>query len=256
MRFRPIVLAMYAAGVRVFVQVGQGRLGGLIDDTLGFLPHLTIAANSSRRSGLDQLRRVAVALWVEGGAPDFDALKARSGFAAVGASPHEDSLPQRDPVRWISETRRVTLDPAVLPRTDPASAPCRRSHRRTAAAPVPAAIPGDGGLERLGPSRSGRRRAARPAHRHGPHRGHRARTGGRYAGRAVRGRPDPAGEYGGESVGEYDRQPDPIETTTTSVPVSLESMPYLLDHCLAPQRRRMAGAGGPAPVVPATTIVG
>ncbi|MDQ1287402.1 MAG: hypothetical protein QG622_967, partial [Actinomycetota bacterium] len=254
-RFRPTILAMYSAGVRVFLQVGQGRLGGLIDDTLGFLPHLTIAANSSRRSGLDQLRRVAVALWVEGGAPDFDALKARSGFAAVGVSPHEDSLPQRDPVRMDLGTRLVTLDPAVLPRTDPVSAP------------VSALAPADGGDR--GPARPTATGLEGWAQRDPLARelldllDDTARTAvtaleqvaGTRAVPSAGDRPDPASEYGGESVGEYDREPDPIETTTTSVPVSLESMPYLLDHCLAPQRRGWPEPADRRPVVPATTIV-
>ncbi|WP_396230670.1 beta-ketoacyl synthase N-terminal-like domain-containing protein, partial [Frankia sp. ACN1ag] len=67
--FRQVVEAMAAAGVGVFVQVGPGRLGGLVDATLESTPHLTIAANSSERDGLGQLRRLAVALWVEHGDP-------------------------------------------------------------------------------------------------------------------------------------------------------------------------------------------
>ncbi len=73
-RFRELVLGMYDDGVRVFVQAGSGQLGSLIDDTLRDCPHLSVAANSPHRSGLDQLRRVAAALWVEGGRPDFGAL--------------------------------------------------------------------------------------------------------------------------------------------------------------------------------------
>ncbi|HWE87916.1 MAG TPA: acyltransferase domain-containing protein [Pseudonocardiaceae bacterium] len=74
-RFRDTVKAMYAAGTRVFVQVGAGQLGSLIDDTLADVEHLTVAANSAHRGGIDQLRRLATALWVEGATPDFDALE-------------------------------------------------------------------------------------------------------------------------------------------------------------------------------------
>lgn len=70
-RFRPLIEAMYADGVTVFVQVGAGQLGSLIDDTLRGREHLTVAANSPHRSGLDQLRRVVTALWVEGGSPEW-----------------------------------------------------------------------------------------------------------------------------------------------------------------------------------------
>ncbi|MGH3857607.1 MAG: acyltransferase domain-containing protein, partial [Pseudonocardiaceae bacterium] len=70
-RFRPLIETMYAAGVTVFVQVGTGQLGSLIDDTLRGREHLTVAANSPHRGGLDQLRRVVTALWVEGGSPDW-----------------------------------------------------------------------------------------------------------------------------------------------------------------------------------------
>jgi 3-oxoacyl-(acyl-carrier-protein) synthase/malonyl CoA-acyl carrier protein transacylase/phosphopantetheinyl transferase len=70
-RFRPLIEAMYDDGVRVFVQVGVGQLGSLIDDTLRGREHLTVAANSPHRSGLDQLRRVVTALWVEGRSPEW-----------------------------------------------------------------------------------------------------------------------------------------------------------------------------------------
>ncbi|GAA0650153.1 type I polyketide synthase [Kutzneria viridogrisea] len=75
-RFREVVESMHAAGTRVFVQVGPGQLGSLIDDTLRERDHLTVAANSVHRSGIDQLRLVATALWVEGATPAFDRLEA------------------------------------------------------------------------------------------------------------------------------------------------------------------------------------
>ncbi len=65
-RFRELVERLYQDGMRVFVQVGQGSLVGFVDDTLRGRPHLAISASVARRSGLDQLRRVAAALRVEG----------------------------------------------------------------------------------------------------------------------------------------------------------------------------------------------
>jgi acyl transferase domain-containing protein/phosphopantetheinyl transferase len=72
--FRPLVLAMYEAGVRVFIQLGIGQLPSLIDDILADRPHLAIPALTRQRSGLDQLLRLATALWVEGAEPDLAAL--------------------------------------------------------------------------------------------------------------------------------------------------------------------------------------
>ncbi|HEX4221901.1 MAG TPA: beta-ketoacyl synthase N-terminal-like domain-containing protein [Pseudonocardiaceae bacterium] len=76
-RFRELLEAMYADGFRAFVQVGAGQLGSFVGDTLGARRHLVVGAASDLRPGLDQLRRVAIALWVEGARPRFDALEPR-----------------------------------------------------------------------------------------------------------------------------------------------------------------------------------
>ncbi|MFE0188050.1 acyltransferase domain-containing protein [Streptomyces sp. NPDC058989] len=65
-RFRPLVKRLHETGVRVFMQVGTGQLSALVGQILRGHPHLAIAANSPRRSGLQQLLRVAAAMWVEG----------------------------------------------------------------------------------------------------------------------------------------------------------------------------------------------
>ncbi|WP_329009166.1 polyketide synthase dehydratase domain-containing protein [Micromonospora rifamycinica] len=72
--FRQTVEAMYDAGFRVFLQVGAGQLASLIGDNLRGRDHLAMPVNTAHRSGLNQLRRVATALWVEGGTPDLSAL--------------------------------------------------------------------------------------------------------------------------------------------------------------------------------------
>ncbi len=77
-RFRQMLLAMHADRYRVFVQVGPGQLGSFVGDTLDGEPHLSVAANSAARDGMAQLRRVATAVWTEGGEPDLDALAATS----------------------------------------------------------------------------------------------------------------------------------------------------------------------------------
>jgi acyl transferase domain-containing protein len=80
-RFRELVEALYAEGVRAFVQVGTGSLLGFVDDTLGKREHLGIAAQAPNRTGLAQLARVLAALWVEGAAPAPAAVAAASAPA-------------------------------------------------------------------------------------------------------------------------------------------------------------------------------
>jgi phosphopantetheinyl transferase len=70
---------MYAAGVRVFVQVGPGRLASVIGDVLHGQEHLAVPANATQHSGLSQLRRLATALWVEGADPDLTLIDGGSG---------------------------------------------------------------------------------------------------------------------------------------------------------------------------------
>ncbi len=72
-RFRELVEALYANGTRVFVQVGTGSLVNFVEDTLRGRPHVAVSANVKDKSGVDQLRRVLAALFVEGA--DVDASK-------------------------------------------------------------------------------------------------------------------------------------------------------------------------------------
>lgn len=94
-RFREMTEAMYAAGARVFVQLGSGSLVGFVDDTLRGKAHLTAATAAPRRSGMDQLRRVAAALFVEGATPDFGrlGLTPTSKRSARGLMPLELGVP-------------------------------------------------------------------------------------------------------------------------------------------------------------------
>jgi acyl transferase domain-containing protein len=237
-RFRPMVLAMYQAGVRVFIQVGQGRLSGLISDTLGSRPHLTIAANSGRRSGLDQLRRVAVALWVEGGSPIFEALETRGERAAqLAPNPRSGQLQsasassEQNLVRLDLGSQLVTLDPSLLPqpaeaeafagaagltawaRRDPMAHELLELLTDTAHTAV-AALESSSGTG-AGPS-NGRRVWLDPVER---------------------------------------REPQQVEAFTTQLTISMETMPYLIDHCLAPQTSGWREVADLRPVVPATTMV-
>ncbi len=71
-RFRELIDALYASGVRTFIQLGAGSAGGFIDDTLRGRDHLAIAAAAPKGPGLTQLARVSAALWTEGYDVGFD----------------------------------------------------------------------------------------------------------------------------------------------------------------------------------------
>ena len=66
-RFRDMIEAMHADGVRLFVEVGaRGNLTGFVEDTLRGRPHFAIAANLPRRSGLTQLNHLVASLFAQG----------------------------------------------------------------------------------------------------------------------------------------------------------------------------------------------
>ncbi|MFT5431313.1 MAG: acyl transferase domain-containing protein, partial [Myxococcota bacterium] len=75
-RFRELTEALYRRGVRVFIQVGTGSLVGFVSDSLRGKDYLAMGANVAQRSGMNQLRRVAAALFVEGMDVELDALSA------------------------------------------------------------------------------------------------------------------------------------------------------------------------------------
>jgi phosphopantetheinyl transferase len=88
-RFRELVEVLYERGTRVFLQVGVGSLVHFVEDTLRGRPHMAIAANVKERSGMDQLRRVLAALFVEGANVDV---------SRVAAHELRPSLPPSHPV--------------------------------------------------------------------------------------------------------------------------------------------------------------
>jgi acyl transferase domain-containing protein len=65
-RFRELLLALYEQGARVFVQVGTGSVAHFVEDTLRGRPHVAISANVKDQTGMEQLRRMAATLLVEG----------------------------------------------------------------------------------------------------------------------------------------------------------------------------------------------
>ncbi|HET6707944.1 beta-ketoacyl synthase N-terminal-like domain-containing protein [Amycolatopsis sp.] len=108
-RFRELTEAMFDAGFRVFVQVGAGQLGSFVTDTLGERRHLVGAAASGTRPGLAQLRRLATAVWTEGGDPDFAALEPRRIRLTTGNS----LLSLGESARGLLDEPAVATDPIV-----------------------------------------------------------------------------------------------------------------------------------------------
>ncbi|MFF4280447.1 beta-ketoacyl synthase N-terminal-like domain-containing protein [Streptomyces kronopolitis] len=82
-RFQELTRRLYETGVRAFVQVGAGSLTGFVADTLHGQDHLAVAAAGSRDGGTAPLRRLAAALWAEGLSPRWDRL---AGPAAAPAA--------------------------------------------------------------------------------------------------------------------------------------------------------------------------
>lgn len=74
-RFSDLVVALHGAGVRRFVQAGAGGLTGFINSILPDADIAAIALLAHKRRGMDQLRRAAAALFVEGCDIDWSALQ-------------------------------------------------------------------------------------------------------------------------------------------------------------------------------------
>ncbi|MET8803534.1 beta-ketoacyl synthase N-terminal-like domain-containing protein [Streptomyces sp. NPDC004546] len=265
-RFRELTEALYAAGHRVFVQAGPGRLTSLIADTLGDRDHLTVAANVPERGGMPQLRRVATALWTAGAAvaaavppqtpatratvpphtaPTVPARSPHIAAATPAGSPAATSTTpahgRRAPVRLDLGGALVSLDGPVLDalRAELCQGP---PAVRPAARPVG---PDVGELDELAPHFPAAaeltallRDTADTAAQLIAARARRDRSGAALTATAPAPAPTTA--------------PPP---TTTTVHISPHTMPHLLDHCFFPQRPDCPDVEDRWPVVPATTIV-
>ncbi|MFE4513467.1 beta-ketoacyl synthase N-terminal-like domain-containing protein [Kitasatospora sp. NPDC056783] len=243
-RFRPLIEAMYAAGFRAFVQAGTGQLASLVGDTLGERAHLAVAANSPHRDGLAQLRRVAAALWVDGAEPDAAALRpaavraAEVRAAAVRAAEVQRPHPA---VPLDLGGALVSLDPAVLGalRADLASARRTGPDLASLADRSPVAAELDALLRETGRAAAeligAGRQSVVPAAPIAP-----AAPVVPVAPVAPDGPAAPAA---------------PRRELVSRLRVSLDTMPYLLDHCFFRQRPGWPDPLDRWPVVPATTIV-
>ncbi|MGW3955347.1 beta-ketoacyl synthase N-terminal-like domain-containing protein [Streptomyces sp. NPDC004752] len=249
-RFRLLIEAMYAAGFRAFVQLGAGQVGSLIADTLRGFDHLVVAAHSPHRSGLPQLRRVATALWADGARPDATVLHPAPVRGVA-----------RRPVRLDLGGALISLDEPTRTAVGAALAPPRRAAggaRPSAlgalatedplAAEFSALLDDTAALaaDVLTASHQGGPRATAPrvpaqratAYVPAP------RSAGPPAGGPPPAGPPPAG-----------LPPTGPGELRTSLRVSIDTMPYLLDHCFFKQPPQAAPADR-WPVVPGTTVIG
>ncbi|MGA6226890.1 beta-ketoacyl synthase N-terminal-like domain-containing protein [Streptomyces umbrinus] len=288
-RFQQLIEAMYAAGHRAFVQVGTGQLGSLVGDTLSGRDHLVVAANSPHRTGLAQLRRVATALWTAGAAI-APALPPSVRSAAPSARSAGAVGPTR-PARVARPTVRLDLGGALISLDGPALTELRSelSASRVGASPnhrvpagtgtpapseaIPTAVaPAQSPLDALAArmpvaaelsallrdtadtaaalitagSRHSSPATATPLTRAVPPAQVRGPAQAAAPTRAPAAIPPTAGPPAAGQPGQEWR---------TTVPVSPEAMPYLLDHCFFPQRPGWPDVADRWPVVPATTIV-
>jgi malonyl CoA-acyl carrier protein transacylase len=121
--------AMYAAGVRTFVEVGPAaRLTGLVRAILGERPHTVMAVDASagKRSGIADLARtlaqlaagginVRLSLWDEGyRAPENTARKPVMTVPICGANYVKPRL-KRPPVSAVSQSSNIELPAVVTP---------------------------------------------------------------------------------------------------------------------------------------------
>lgn len=225
-RFGPLVQRLEAhEGVRVFVQVGVGSLTGFLDDALKDREVLTISAGTEDRSGLDQLRRVAAALWVEGAEPTFDLLAPPGSSPPVG---EPRARVRRPGVDVPLGTPLVRLDGPMLhlgeQQDGGGGVPEASSH------PVLAEL--DAALQEA--ADAGRQVAA--AWRSGPQAG-------------------PSATAAPPSAPDDEHEPSPeaeVEERVSTRVLSIDVMPHLVDHAFNRQREGWPELSDSFPVVPMT----
>jgi len=72
-RFRELILKLYDEGVRVFIQAGTGSLTGFVQDILKGKEFSAVNTNTSKMTGMRQLRRALAGCFIEGLEPDLKA---------------------------------------------------------------------------------------------------------------------------------------------------------------------------------------
>ncbi|MET7619198.1 beta-ketoacyl synthase N-terminal-like domain-containing protein [Streptomyces sp. NPDC005408] len=232
-RFRELTTRLYAAGVRAFVQMGPGSLPGFVADTLHGRDHLAVSAGAVRGgSGLDQLRRLAAALWTEGLNLRWDRLAehelaaAAAPSAAVGARQSDSgrsAAPPNSAEGAEPEPGRVHLDlGSPLVSLGAAAAPTLRLADRHRVPPRTAAADQPGLLAALD---------------------------------AVVGETEDAVRSVADAWRATSVRPAVVTAIKTRRRLSLDTMPYVRDHCVYLQPEAWPEVSDRFPVVPMTTLL-
>ncbi|MFJ7209087.1 beta-ketoacyl synthase N-terminal-like domain-containing protein [Streptomyces sp. NPDC098789] len=232
--FRTLTLRLYEeAGVRAFVAMGPGSLPGFVEDTLRDRPHLAVATSAPRLTGTAALRRTAAALWAEGSAPRWERLAgpateppngppgepvARPAPPPAAARPARPAVPLDlgSPLVRLGGAARGLLAPAAGAETTRAADPAPPGPVRPSADATPAPAL----LSALDAVLDEARAAAR-------------------------------------SVTEAWRPPTPGSRprAAASLTLSLETLPYVRDHCVYEQPAGWPVDSDRFPVVPMTTML-
>ena len=113
--FRSTVEEMYQQGIRVFVEVGvRGSLTGFVDDILRSKPHLAIASNLPRRSGMTQLNHLVANLHAEGIELRVDDFYTMRNPRTIDFSKDLPTPHAGHPI--VLETPTITLPDAIIQR--------------------------------------------------------------------------------------------------------------------------------------------
>ncbi|MDI2127237.1 type I polyketide synthase [Yinghuangia seranimata] len=227
-RFGALVERLHGSGVRAFVQVGAGSLGGFVDDTLRGAEALTVAAHSARHPGLAGLVRVRAALWAEGlvTGPGAEPRESAAPRSAAAASPGGPSARRTGPpVRLDLGSPIVRLDPDRLPAPPPRAVAAPPLNGHQAGNPVLTAFAAI--LNEAGDAAT---RTMEAWQRHGP----------------------AAPESAAPAV---EARPVEPERLSQRREFSLRNLPYVADHCIYEQHDQWADDSDRFPVVPMTTLL-
>ncbi|MFW6195553.1 MAG: type I polyketide synthase, partial [Chloroflexota bacterium] len=93
-QFRKTIEALYSEGVRTFVEVGpRNNLTTFVEDILRGRPHLAVASNVERGSGITQLNHLVGLLAAQGVSLDLEYLYDREGLETVDLDPAAAAQP-------------------------------------------------------------------------------------------------------------------------------------------------------------------
>ncbi|MFD3439717.1 beta-ketoacyl synthase N-terminal-like domain-containing protein [Streptomyces sp. NPDC058685] len=287
-RFRELTSRLYAEGVRGFVQLGPGSLPGFVGDTLHGESHLVVPAGAGPGEGVAQLRSLVAALWTEGLQPRWERLLERgpsllpTSMPPPPVAPAEAAAPSAtaEPaglrldlgsplVRLDGKTPSLTLGTgrartavdrpvllsaldAVLDETESAVRSVADAWRSTAAPARSAAG------EAAAPAHSPARAAAAPARSAAGEPAAPAHSPGREP--AAPSRPEARAATAPEAHAATAPEaraaaavPSPARRTRRQL--SLETMPYVRDHCVYLQPDDWPEPADRFPVVPMTTLL-